>query len=150
MTESQTTDQPFIRKLTAIVLANMENEQFGVVEVSRQMGMTYSKINRKLKSINNQTLSRIIREIRLKRAMELLQRDEATVSEIAFRVGLAVQPTLISVFMIIMASHQVKLKKEKLAIRVMKNTFSFKILQISNKRNLYGKLLFFTSPGSCL
>jgi len=87
MTESQTTDQTFIRKLTAIVLANMENEQFGVDEVSRQMGMTYSKINRKLKSINNQTLSRFIREIKLKRAMEMLQRGEATISEIAFRVG---------------------------------------------------------------
>ena len=87
MTESQTTDQIFIRKLTAIVLANMENEQFGVDEVSRQMGMTYSKINRKLKSINNQKLSKFIREIRLKKAMEMLQRGEATVSEIAFRVG---------------------------------------------------------------
>jgi len=87
MTESQTTDQIFIRKLTAIVLANMENEQFGVDVVSRQMGMTYSKINRKLKSINNQKLSKFIREIRLKKAMEMLQRGEATVSEIAFRVG---------------------------------------------------------------
>jgi TolB-like protein/AraC-like DNA-binding protein len=87
MTESPTTDQIFIRKLTVIVLANLENEQFGVDEVSKQMGMTYSKINQKLKSINNQKLSKFIREIRLKRAMEMLQRGEATVSEIAFRVG---------------------------------------------------------------
>jgi TolB-like protein/AraC-like DNA-binding protein/Tfp pilus assembly protein PilF len=87
MTESPTADQIFIRKLTAIILANLENEQFGVDEVSRQMGMTYSKINRKLKSTNNQKLSKFIREIRLKRAMEMLQRGEAAVSEIAFRVG---------------------------------------------------------------
>jgi TolB-like protein/AraC-like DNA-binding protein/Tfp pilus assembly protein PilF len=87
MTGSPTMDQIFIRKLTAIVLANLQNEQFGVDEVSRQMGMTYSKINRKLKSVNNQKLAKFIREIRLKRAMEMLQRGEATVSEIAFRVG---------------------------------------------------------------
>ena len=87
MTESPTKDQIFISKLTAIVLANLENEQFGVDEVSRQMGISYSKINRKIKSINNQSLSQFIREIRLKRAMEMLQRGEATVSEIAFRVG---------------------------------------------------------------
>jgi TolB-like protein/AraC-like DNA-binding protein/Tfp pilus assembly protein PilF len=87
MTESPTMDQIFIRKLTAIVLANLENEQFGVDEVSRQMGMTYSKIKQKIKSINNQSLSQFIREIRLKRAMEMLQLGEATVSEIAIRVG---------------------------------------------------------------
>jgi len=87
MTESPTADHIFIRKLTVIVLDNLKNEQFGVDEVSKQMGMTYYKINRKLKSINNQKLSNFIREIRLKRAMELLQIGDATVSEIAFQVG---------------------------------------------------------------
>jgi TolB-like protein len=87
MSEFPTSDQIFIRKLAAIVVANLENEQFGVDEVSKQVGMTYSKINRRLKSINKQTLSRFIREIRLKKAMEMLQSGEATVSEIAFRVG---------------------------------------------------------------
>ncbi len=87
MTESPTTDQTFIRKLTDIVLANLENEQFGVDELSRKMGMTYPKIKRIIKSINNQSLSQFIRGIRLKRAMEMLQQGEATISEIAVRVG---------------------------------------------------------------
>jgi pimeloyl-ACP methyl ester carboxylesterase/AraC-like DNA-binding protein len=80
-------DQAFLNKLNEIIEANIHNEHFGVEELSREMAMSHSKIHRRLKSINNNTINQLIREIRLKKAMSLLHDNIATVSEIAYKVG---------------------------------------------------------------
>jgi tetratricopeptide (TPR) repeat protein/AraC-like DNA-binding protein len=87
MTKPLSMDQAFIRKLTDIVLANLQNENFGVNELAREAGISRFTINRRLKSVLNQDTGHFIRGIRLKRAMEMLQDNEGTVAEIAFRVG---------------------------------------------------------------
>jgi AraC-like DNA-binding protein len=50
-------------------------------------GMNRSNLNRRLRSIKNQDISQFIREIRLNKAMTMLQNNEGTAAEIAFRVG---------------------------------------------------------------
>jgi TolB-like protein/AraC-like DNA-binding protein len=87
MSQTLSMDQVFLRKLTEIIEANLENEKFGVEEVSHALGMSRSNIHRKLKSIAKKSLSQYIREFRLQRAMEMLRHHEANTSEIAFRVG---------------------------------------------------------------
>jgi TolB-like protein/AraC-like DNA-binding protein len=77
----------FIQKLTNLVEANLHNEKFGVSQLAREIGMSRFNLNRKLKSINNQTISQFVRETRLKKAKEFLQNEELTVAEIAYRVG---------------------------------------------------------------
>ncbi len=77
----------FVKKLTDIVEANLENEKFGVEDLVREMGISHISLHRKLKTSSNQTISQFIREIRLKRAKELLLNEDLTVSEIAYRVG---------------------------------------------------------------
>ncbi|MBK6285653.1 MAG: helix-turn-helix domain-containing protein, partial [Draconibacterium sp.] len=51
-----------------------------------------------LKSITNQNASQFIREIRLKKAKELLQNEELTAAEIAYSVGFAVRLILTNAF----------------------------------------------------
>ncbi len=87
MNQTLSMDQVFLNKITAIIEANLENEKFGVEELSHELGMSRSNINRKLRSIHKNSISELIREIRLQRAMEMLQQKVATASEIAFRVG---------------------------------------------------------------
>ena len=87
MTEPIATDQVFISKLTDIVLVNLHNEHFGVNDLAREAGVSRFIILRKLRKTNNQSVSQFIREVRLKRAMELLQQHAATASEIAYSVG---------------------------------------------------------------
>ena len=87
MTESLSMDQAFIRKLTDIVLANLNDENFGVGKLAEQAGMSRVSVHRRIKSIKNQDASQFIREVRLRRAMEMLQNNEGHASEIAFRVG---------------------------------------------------------------
>jgi len=77
----------FIKKLTDIVEANLANEKFGIEDVAREMGMSHTNLHRKLKSTSNQTISQFIREIRLKKAKDLLLNEDLTVSEISYRVG---------------------------------------------------------------
>jgi TolB-like protein/AraC-like DNA-binding protein/tetratricopeptide (TPR) repeat protein len=87
MTESLSMDQAFIRKLTDIILTNIRNEHFGVGDLAREAGVSRITIHRKIRSIKNQDATQFIREIRLRRAMELLKQNAGTVSEIAFMVG---------------------------------------------------------------
>jgi TolB-like protein/AraC-like DNA-binding protein len=80
-------ENAFINKLTGIVLANLRDENFNMKKLSREAGMSHATIHRKLKSTRNQNVSQFIREIRLKKAMEMLQNNEGNVAEIAFRTG---------------------------------------------------------------
>jgi len=87
MIEQNAKDQIFIRKLTEIILANLEDENFGTKELSRETALSQRSINQKLKSISGKTLSQFIRETRLHKALEMLQNGNLTASEVAYKVG---------------------------------------------------------------
>lgn len=80
-------NKELIQRLTDLVEANLSNEKFGVEDIIRGTGMSHSNLHRKLKANTNQTISQFIREIRLRKAKELLLNEDLTVSEIAYRVG---------------------------------------------------------------
>lgn len=80
-------DQTFIKKLNSILKVNLENEHFGVNELAIEIGLSRSQLHRKLQSLEGISASKFIRQFRLGKAMEMLQDDVATASEIAYRVG---------------------------------------------------------------
>ncbi len=80
-------DQMFIDMLSRAVESNLEIRQFGVEDLAREIGMSRSLIYRRLQSISGRSVSQFIRDIRLGKAMELLEQNAGTVSEIAYRVG---------------------------------------------------------------
>ena len=79
--------QDFITQLTQIAQANITNENFGPEELASKMGMSHSTLHRKLKAATNKTISQFIRELRLKKASQLLLTEQSTVAEIAYNVG---------------------------------------------------------------
>ncbi|MGB8492115.1 MAG: helix-turn-helix transcriptional regulator, partial [Bacteroidales bacterium] len=87
MTEPLSMDQAFIRKIANIVSANISDETFGAEKLAKEAGMSRVSLHRRIKSIKNQDVTQFIREIRLRRAKEMIQNNEGTISEIAFRVG---------------------------------------------------------------
>jgi tetratricopeptide (TPR) repeat protein len=87
MAEPLPSDQVFIRKLTEIVIANLGNENFAVKDLAVESGMSLYRLNRRLHSITKKTSTKFIREIRLKKAFEMLQNEDFTVSEVAFKTG---------------------------------------------------------------
>jgi len=80
-------ENDFIHRMTETVDANLHNEHFGPEELAAKMGMSHSALHRKVKNICNKTISRFIRESRLGKAKELLQTENLSVSEIAYKVG---------------------------------------------------------------
>ena len=87
MTEPPLIDQIFLRKLTEIIIANLENTTFGVKELAHESGMSLYRLNRRIHSINGKTTRQFIQELRLLKALEMLQNEEFAVSEIAYKTG---------------------------------------------------------------
>jgi TolB-like protein/AraC-like DNA-binding protein len=80
-------EDQFLKRLTEITEANLANEQFGVSELAREMGMSRSNLHRKLFASTKLSVSQFICQHRLKKAMEILRHTALTVSEVAFQVG---------------------------------------------------------------
>jgi TolB-like protein/AraC-like DNA-binding protein len=80
-------NKELIKRLTELVEENLANEAFGIKDLAREIGMSHSNLHRKLKSISNQNASQFIREIRLKKAKELLLSEDLTAAEVSFLVG---------------------------------------------------------------
>jgi TolB-like protein/AraC-like DNA-binding protein len=87
MNLSYTNDSVFIQRLTEIVKTNLGNEKFGVDELVQQSGLSPHIVRKRLKTISQKTISQFINEIRLQRAMEMLQQGTVTASEVAFKAG---------------------------------------------------------------
>ncbi len=77
----------FIARATAAVQVEMADEQFGVSELADRMHMSRSNLLRRIKQHTDRSASQFIRDIRLRRAMELLGSGGYTVSEVAYQVG---------------------------------------------------------------
>ena len=87
MNGNSKSEHEFVKRLAKIVEANLQNEQFGVSELTREMRMSRSNIHRQLKALTNLSVSQFIRKVRLDKAMEMLRETDDSVSEIAFKVG---------------------------------------------------------------
>jgi YesN/AraC family two-component response regulator len=80
-------DEKLIQKTLALVEKNMSNAEFSVEELSRELGMSRVYLYKKLLSLTGKTPIEFIRTVRLKRAAQLLEKSQLTVSEIAYQVG---------------------------------------------------------------
>ena len=87
MSEIPAVDNDFSSRLTEIVRANLGDEGFGVSELAAQMNMSRSNLLRKVKKETGLSVSQLISQARLKRAMELLRQSNLNVSEVSREVG---------------------------------------------------------------
>ncbi len=80
-------DEALIQKLKDILEINLSNENFGVIELAVEAGISRSHLHRRLHDVIGKSSSQFIREYRLQKAMEMLNLNSGTASEIAYRVG---------------------------------------------------------------
>ncbi len=81
------TQKVFIEKLTEIIESNIEEEDFSVENLCREIGMSRTQVHRKIKAITNKSTSEFIRTYRLQRATDLIKQDAGNIAEIAYKVG---------------------------------------------------------------
>lgn len=77
----------FLDKIKTEVLNHLDNELFGVQELSRELAMSRTQLHRKLKALTNQSASQFIRVIRLQKGKEMLLTGEYNVAQVAYQVG---------------------------------------------------------------
>lgn len=77
----------FIHKIEEVILRNLSNEKFGVLDLASEVGLSRSQTLRKIKASTGKSVNQFIREIKLNEACKMLQDDDLTASEIAYNVG---------------------------------------------------------------
>ena len=80
-------DEEFIRKAVSLVEKNLDNSEYNVEELSRDMAMTRVTLFRKMRSITSMTPTDFIRNTRLKHAAQLISEGKLSIAEIAYSVG---------------------------------------------------------------
>lgn len=78
----------FLEKCISIVEANLENDQFSVKDLTREIGMSHSSVFKKIKEISGQSINGFIRFIRLRKAAELFINTTDNIGQVADAVGI--------------------------------------------------------------
>lgn len=80
-------DQAFLAKVSAVIERHLGEEQFGVAELSRKLGMSRTQLHRNLRALQQPSASALLRASRLRRGQMLLRKSELSVTEVAYRCG---------------------------------------------------------------
>jgi signal transduction histidine kinase/ligand-binding sensor domain-containing protein/DNA-binding response OmpR family regulator len=83
----ESTDEKFVRQALDLVEKNMANPDFSVEEMSRELFISRVALYKKILALTGKTPIEFIRTVRLKRAAQLLEKNQFTVAEIAYEVG---------------------------------------------------------------
>jgi len=87
MSVSRSANEQFLDTVHQIINENIDNEAFSVEKLAKDVGLSRSMLHRKLMQLSGRSASRLIMDLRLSKAKELLENNVATVSEIAYQVG---------------------------------------------------------------
>jgi ligand-binding sensor domain-containing protein/AraC-like DNA-binding protein len=91
-------DDTFLPRTVEIIKANIGDPDFGVEELSREIGMSRVHLNRKLKETISLSPGTFIKSIRLKQAAYLLVNNKVNISEVAYKVGFSTHSYFSSTF----------------------------------------------------
>lgn len=85
--EIESSNEKLLKKAITLVETNLSDSLFGVEKMASEIGMSRASLHKKLKSITGFAPSDFIRNIRLKRAANLLRNKADSVTQIGFSVG---------------------------------------------------------------
>ena len=81
-----------------MVMSHLDDPDFNVNELSKEIGISRVHLNRKLKEHFGISPNAYIRSVRLKQAAYLLVNNTVNVSEVAYRVGFSSHSYFTSIF----------------------------------------------------
>ncbi len=91
-------ENTFLSKIRTIILEHIEEEDFGIVQLCKEIHVSRAQLHRKLIALTGESTSKLVRKIRLEEAKELLSLGELNVSEVAYMVGFKTQAHFSRVF----------------------------------------------------
>lgn len=81
-------DSHFLYQTKRVILEHLEEESFGVAELSKALCLSRSQLHRKIKAESSHSPSVFMRKVRLAKAEKLLSVKAGNISEVAFMVGM--------------------------------------------------------------
>ncbi|MBO9204462.1 MULTISPECIES: response regulator [Niastella] len=78
----------FLDNCIAIVETHLDDDQFSIQALAHELGMSYSKMNKKIKAVCGQPANAFVRFIRLRKAAELFINSNYNINETAYQVGM--------------------------------------------------------------
>jgi signal transduction histidine kinase/ligand-binding sensor domain-containing protein/DNA-binding response OmpR family regulator len=80
-------DEHFLEKAVRIIEENITNHSLDIAFLERELNMSTMQLYRKLKSLTNFSGNEFIKNVRLKKAVQLLESENYSIAEIAYKVG---------------------------------------------------------------
>ncbi len=77
----------FMQKIIHLMDSNLENDEYGILDLCNALGMSRAQVYRKFKSIIDSSPHDYLRTYRLHKAKHLLLTTKLNVSEVAYRTG---------------------------------------------------------------
>ncbi|MDE5997751.1 MAG: response regulator [Muribaculaceae bacterium] len=96
--EMKGNDEVLMDRIMKEINAHIDDPEFNVEKLSIEVGVSRAHLHRKMKDLIGMTPSDYIRNIRLKRACELLRRPDIEVTQVAYKIGFTSQPHFSSHF----------------------------------------------------
>lgn len=85
--EEDTADQKFIKKALALINENIENTEFGVLQLAEKMNCSRPQLYRKVIAITGVSVADFIKQTRITKAAQLLLQKTGNISDVAYSVG---------------------------------------------------------------
>ncbi|WPU94856.1 two-component regulator propeller domain-containing protein [Mucilaginibacter sabulilitoris] len=95
---SDSFDEAFIKKAVQLIEKNMDNADFSVEELSSELCVSRVTLYKRALALTGKSPVDLIRSIRLKRAAQLLESSQLTISQIAYKVGFKSQKYFVRCF----------------------------------------------------
>jgi len=80
-------DEKLLEKVIKYTNEKMADTEFGVEELSKLVGMSSVYLNKKMSALTGKTTSEYVRFIRLRKAAQLLEKSDLSISQVAYEVG---------------------------------------------------------------
>lgn len=80
-------DEKFLHNLIEVIETNIDQPDFKVEFLSQELHMSHSVIYKKIKALSGLSLIEFVRDIRLKRAAQLLSQNKLSITDVCYQVG---------------------------------------------------------------
>ena len=80
-------DKQFITNILSYINDNINDEKLNVEHLAGELFLSRSKLYRKIKALTGETANEFIRKVRLKKAKQIIQNSNYTISEVCYKVG---------------------------------------------------------------
>ncbi len=91
-------DEMLMEKIIKAIENRIDDPQFNVESLGSEVGISRAHLHRKMKELIGMTPSDFIRNVRLRRACEILKKRDVDITQVAYNVGFTSQPHFSTAF----------------------------------------------------